>query len=97
MYKIENIEDFYQRKIGWLSDNFNQTLGHFNVFLLAPYVFDENAPHTYARRDFYKIMLVNGGGTVHYADTTIDVKQQALSFSNPQIPYQWENKHLIDN
>lgn len=42
-------------------------------------------------------MLVNGGGTVHYADTTIDVKQQALSFSNPQIPYQWENRDRIDS
>ncbi len=97
MYKIEDIANFYQRKVGWLPDNFNQTIGHFNVFLLDPYLFDENAPHRYARRDFYKIMLVKGGGTVHYADTTVHVKQQALSFSNPQIPYQWENKHLIDN
>ncbi len=97
MYRVEDIADFYKKKSGWLPDDLNKSIGHFNVFLLDPYVFDENAPHPYARRDFYKIMLVNGGGTVHYADTTIDVKQHALSFSNPKIPYQWENRAQIDN
>lgn len=97
MYKKEQLEEFYQKKVGWTPDNFNQQVGHFNIFLLDPYVFDENAPHPYARRDFYKIMLVNGGGTVHYADTTINVQQQALSFSNPQIPYKWTNREQIDS
>jgi AraC-like DNA-binding protein len=39
--------------------------------------------------------LVVGGGTVNYADKVINVKKQALSFSNPHIPYSWENKELI--
>jgi len=42
-------------------------------------------------------MLVNGGGTVHYADTVIDVQQQALSFSNPYIPYNWTNRDQIES
>lgn len=97
MYKTEQLEEFYNKKVGWTPDNFNQQIGHFNVFLLDPYVVNDKGTHRYAIRDFYKIMLVKGGGTVHYADTVIDVKQQALSFSNPQIPYQWTNRDKIDS
>lgn len=97
MYKTEQIEDFYKKKIGWLPDDFSQQIGHFNVFLLDPYVTEIAKSHSYAKRDFYKIMLVNGGGTVHYADTVVDVQQQALSFSNPQIPYNWTNRDQIDS
>jgi AraC family transcriptional activator of pobA len=97
MYKKEQLEEFYQKKIGWTPDNFYQQVGHFNVFLLDPYDVDIAGAHRYARRDFYKIMLVNGGGTVHYADTVMNVQQQALSFSNPQIPYQWTNRDQIES
>ena len=95
MYETEQLEEFYKKKMGWTPDNFNQQVGHFNVFRLDPYVTEIAKAHPYAKRDFYKIMLVNGGGTVHYADTTIDVQQQALSFSNPQIPYNWTNREQI--
>lgn len=97
MYKTEDIEDFYRKKLGWIPDNFNKQVGHFNVFILDPYVTEIAKSHPYAKRDFYKIMLVNGGGTVHYADTIIDVQQQALSFSNPYIPYNWTNRDQIEN
>jgi AraC-like DNA-binding protein len=39
-------------------------------------------------------MLVKGNSQVHYADKVVEVKKQALSFSNPQIPYKWEH---LDN
>ena len=39
-------------------------------------------------------MLVVGSSKVHYADKVIIVQKQALSFSNPQIPYKWEH---LDN
>jgi AraC-like DNA-binding protein len=97
MYKTEQLEEFYKKKVGWTPDDFDQHVGHFNVFLLDPYITEIAKSHPYAKRDFYKIMLVNGGGTVHYADTVIDVKQQALSFSNPQIPYNWTNRDQIDS
>lgn len=97
MYKEEDIEDFYKKTLGWVPDNFNKQVGHFNVFLLDPYVTEIAKSHPYAKRDFYKIMLVNGGGTVHYADKIIDVQQQALSFSNPYIPYNWTNRDQIDS
>ena len=97
MYKQEDIEDFYKKKLGWVPDDFNQQVGHFNVFQLDPYVTEIAKSHPNSKRDFYKIMLVNGGGTVHYADTVLDVEQQALSFSNPYIPYNWTNRDQIDS
>jgi len=36
-------------------------------------------------------MLVKGNSRVHYADQVVELKKQALAFSNPQIPYKWEH------
>jgi hypothetical protein len=36
-------------------------------------------------------MLVKGKSEVYYADQVIEVKKQALAFSNPLIPYKWEH------
>ena len=94
MEKIETIEEFYKRKFDWMPDNLKNEIGHFNVFRLEPFVGDKAQPVPYKRRDFYKIMLVKGKSQVHYADKVIEVKKQALSFSNPQIPYKWEH---LDN
>lgn len=94
MNKVETIEEFYKRKFDWMPDNIRNEIGHFNVFALEPFVRDEHKPVPYKRRDYYKIMLVIGNSTVHYADKVIEVKKQALSFSNPQIPYKWEH---LDN
>jgi AraC-like DNA-binding protein len=94
MNKVETIEDFYKRKFDWMPENLKNEIGHFNVFKLEPYVGDKAQPVPYKRRDFYKIVLVEGNSKVHYADKVIEVKKQALSFSNPQIPYKWEH---LDN
>jgi len=40
-------------------------------------------------------MLVKGQSEVHFADPVVAVKKQALSFSNPQIPYKWEHVDRI--
>jgi AraC family transcriptional regulator, transcriptional activator of pobA len=94
MEKIEPIEEFYKRKFGWLPDNLRNEIGHFNIFKLEPLTGDKPQPVPYKRRDFYKIMFVVGNSKVHYADKVVEVQQQALSFSNPQIPYKWEH---LDN
>jgi AraC family transcriptional regulator, transcriptional activator of pobA len=94
MGKVETIEEFYKRKFDWMPDNVRNGIGHFNVFKLDPFVGDRAQPVPYKRRDYYKIMLVIGNSEVHYADKVIEVKKQALSFSNPQIPYKWEH---LDN
>ena len=94
MRNVETIEEFYKEKLNWMPDNLRNEIGHFNVFNLEPFVGENAKPTPYKRRDFYKIMLVIGGGKVHYAKV-VEVQKQALSFSNPQIPYKWENKEDI--
>lgn len=74
--------------------NIHNEIGHFNVFRLEPLVDGKNQPIPYKRRDFYKVMLVCGNSQVYYADKVVVVKKQALSFSNPWIPYKWEH---LDN
>ena len=91
MEKTETLLEFYQRKFNWLPENIKNEIGHFNLFRLEPYTANKPTTIPYRRRDFYKIMLVKGNGQVHYADQVLDVKKQALSFSNPLIPYKWEH------
>lgn len=91
----ESIEDFYKRKFDWMPDHIRNDIGHFNVFQLDPFVGDQAKPVPYKRRDFYKITLVVGNSRVHFADRVIEVQKQALSFSNPQIPYKWEHTDQI--
>jgi AraC family transcriptional activator of pobA len=94
MDKIETIEEFYKRKFDWMPDTIRNEIGHFNIFKLEPFVGDKAQPVPYKRRDYYKIMLVIGNSKVHFADKVVEVQKQALSFSNPQIPYKWEH---LDN
>ncbi|MES2767095.1 MAG: helix-turn-helix transcriptional regulator [Bacteroidota bacterium] len=94
MNTTENTEDFYKEK-KWLPDNLRNEVGQFNVFRLEPFVGNESRAIPYRRRDFFKIMLVCGNAKVHYADKVIEVEKQALSFSNPQIPYSWEQRDRI--
>lgn len=95
MSKIETIQDFYKRKFHWMPDNIRNEIGHFNVFKLEPFVGGNARPVPYQRRDYYKIMLVIGNSKVNYADKVVEVQKQALSFSNPQIPYSWEHLDKI--
>ena len=91
MEKIDTLEELYKRKFDWIPDNLRKEIGHFNVFPLDPFVGERANPLPYKRRDYYKIMLVEGSGRVHFADKVLTVKKQALTFSNPQIPYKWEH------
>lgn len=95
MKSIETLEDFYKRKFEWLPEDLNRNIGHFNMFEIEPIEEGKSLTIPYRRRDFYKIMLIKGNSRVHYADKVVEVKKQALSFSNPQIPYKWE--HLERN
>lgn len=95
MTKPETLEEFYKRKFSWLPENIRNDIGHFNIFDLEAYSQGKQTTIPYRRRDFYKVMLVKGHGTVYYADQVIEVKQQALSFSNPLIPYKWEHHEAL--
>lgn len=91
MEKPESLADFYKNKFDWMPDNFKNEIGHFNVFTLEPFIGEKAQPIPYKRRDFYKISLAKGNSKVYFADQVVEVKKQALCFSNPQIPYKWEH------
>lgn len=91
MEKPESLEEFYARKFESASGDIRNDIVYFNLFHLEPLVEGKPTVIPYKRRDFYKIMLVKGGSKVHYADKVYEVKNQALSFSNPMIPYKWEH------
>jgi len=95
MDKSETLEEFYKRKFNWIPESLKNDLGHFNLFSLEPYLEGKLKAVPYRRRDFYKVMLFKGASTVHYADRVYEVKKQALSFSNPLVPYKWD--HISTN
>ncbi|MEJ1241163.1 helix-turn-helix domain-containing protein [Chryseolinea sp. T2] len=41
----------------------------------------------YSRRDYYKIWITMGAGSISYATETVEINQPALIFSNPLVPY----------
>lgn len=91
MEKTETLIEFYRRKFNWLPENIQNEIGHFNLFRHEPYVEGKPTSIPYRRRDFYKINLVKGNSQVHFADQVVEIKKQALAFSNPLIPYKWEH------
>jgi AraC family transcriptional regulator, transcriptional activator of pobA len=73
----------------------NAHLGQFNVFRLEPILERNNKPTVYRARTHFKITLVKGRGVFHYADKSVAIQEQAIAFSNPQIPYGWERRDEI--
>lgn len=100
MEDSETLKELYNRKFGGTAirsatETLWNEVGHFNVFRLEPLVGGKAKPVPYKRRDYYKVMLVIGNSQVHYADKVVEVKKQALSFSNPHIPYKWEHLDTV--
>ena len=91
MNNVETIADFYKRKYDWMPENILNEIGHFNVFKMENYIGKQAKPVPYKRRDYFKITLLIGESKIEYADIVIELKKQALVFSNPQIPYKWEH------
>jgi len=71
----------------------SKDIGNFNVFRFDP--MGKPTKHTYRARDFYKITIVEGNCVFHYADKSVLVEKQAIAFSNPLIPYNWEQRDEI--
>lgn len=85
--RIESLEAFYRRKFSHMPANLPGEIGHFNLFRVEPPA-DQPRPVPYRRRDYFKIMWVEGQPGFLYADQEVDVARQALVFSSPLIPYQ---------
>lgn len=91
MEQIETLEEFYRRKFSGIPANVQHEIGDFNVFSVADTVTHDGEINVrYARRDFYKISLIDGENLFHYADKSLHVKGPCLIFFNPKVPYKWE-------
>lgn len=94
-----SIKQFYKDVFGghcpvldnFLDDQNNKDIGHFNVFNIAELNLDcsGKAIMPYNRRTYYKISLIHGKNKVEYADKVIDIKDQAILFATPKIPYKY--------
>ncbi|SHG23043.1 helix-turn-helix domain-containing protein [Flagellimonas flava] len=90
MAKRVSIEEFYNSSQNRIPEGLKTGIGHFNVFKLDEFAGPKPKPMPFNRRDYFKISLVSGKSRVHYADKTVPVDKHVLVFSNPQIPYNWE-------
>jgi AraC-like DNA-binding protein len=97
MAQPESIEELYRKKNISMPPELPGGLGHFNVFRLEPFIGSKAKPVPYRKRDYYKITLALGSGRVHYADKVIEIKKQAISFTNPFIPYSWEQTNDLSS
>jgi len=99
------IKEFYQDILGqscpdidlFLTENINKDIGHFNVFDISK-IFRESKSKPempYNRRTYYKISLINGQNKVEYADKTIEIKDCAILFASPKVPYNY-NSHCTN-
>ncbi|MCK7591905.1 helix-turn-helix transcriptional regulator [Subsaxibacter sp. CAU 1640] len=93
-----SVKAFYQEVFGkpcndlsqFLEQQNGQNIGHFNVFdieKLKNYCSKGSMP--YNRRSYYKISLIIGENRVEYADKVIDIKDSAILFATPKIPYRY--------
>lgn len=85
----ETLEDFYRNKYNHLPDGVQNNIGNFNVFKVD-YATSNARPLKYARREYYKILMIRGHHVYHYADKSLDVNGTALLFFNPMVPYTFE-------
>ncbi|MFL5748861.1 MAG: AraC family transcriptional regulator, partial [Niastella sp.] len=91
MSRIKSMNDYYKVNFNWIPDHIQKEIGRFNVFRLDDFVRKHYKPVPFGRKDYYKISLIIGKNKVYYSDKVFEVKKHALLFSNPQVPYNWEN------
>jgi AraC family transcriptional activator of pobA len=91
MITTTSLDDFYERNGAPLPEGIAREIGHFNVFE-SEKLFDKktgNRIMPYSRRAYYKISWLRGKSRAEYADKVIDIKEDALLFATPKIPYHW--------
>jgi AraC family transcriptional regulator, transcriptional activator of pobA len=81
----ENITEFYTRH----GQEYPQS-GQFHLYRREEFACDTVALPA-NRWNFYKIsLMIQGEGTIHLADKTINTNDSTIIFTNPMIPYAWE-------
>ncbi|MEQ8534994.1 MAG: helix-turn-helix transcriptional regulator [Imperialibacter sp.] len=95
MDKPLTLEELYRKKLRRQPESIQGGVGQFNVFNYQDFIGPDPKPVPYSRREYYKISFLIGSIRYFYADKTVEVKNAALAFANPMIPYNWER--LSDN
>lgn len=90
MKKIQTLEEFYTERSLTNLDNLDNGLEHLNVFRIEEKNADQLLPVSFNRKDYFKICLTKGKSRIHYAERSFEVKEYALLFANPLVPYNWE-------
>jgi AraC family transcriptional activator of pobA len=69
----------------------DRATGHFNIFDIADTLQEYKRSNcmSYDRRTYYKISLIKGRNRAEYADKTIDIRENAILFATPRVPYHW--------
>ncbi|OLY95024.1 AraC-type DNA-binding protein [Cnuella takakiae] len=86
----QSLEEYYAIHSFAAPVDIKKSTGHFNVLCLDKHLPEESKPVPFGRKDFFKICLISGNSTIHYADKSIEISGKALFFGNPLIPYNWE-------
>jgi AraC-like DNA-binding protein len=63
---------------------------HLNVFRIEEQIADPKLSSTFNRKEYFKICLTKGKSVIHFADRSFEIKEYALLFANPLVPYSWE-------
>jgi len=77
----------------FLDHKSSNDIGHFNIFNIEDLYRNcsrSKVAMPYNRRTYYKISLINGKNTVEYADKKIEIKDYAILFATPKIPYHYQ-------
>lgn len=90
MNKIQTLEEFHiERRLTKLDDQVN-SMEYLNVFRIEEKNADQLLPVAFNRKDYFKICLTKGKSRIHYAERSFEIKEYALLFANPLVPYNWE-------
>jgi len=83
--RTESLAGFYERQ--HIEQDDSIYTHHFNAFNIQERLRRHAVYPAFMRRDFYKIMLLQGNGVIHYGDESIAVSNYTLLFFNPRVPY----------
>ncbi|MCF6403696.1 helix-turn-helix transcriptional regulator [Chitinophaga filiformis] len=91
MISKSSITDFYKNSQAEYPAGIEKEVGHFNIFEIEK-LFDKKTGSRimpYSRRSYYKVSLLRGKSRAEYADKVVDIREGALLFATPRIPYHW--------
>ncbi|WP_242693455.1 helix-turn-helix domain-containing protein [Sabulibacter ruber] len=88
--KLQTLEEFYAERSLPKPAGLDRGIGHLNVFRIEEQNASNSLPVAFNRKDYFKVCLTKGRSRIHYADRSFEIKEYALLFANPLIPYNWE-------